>query len=169
MLIYKLNYNEPLEMASPFHYYTAIFSQIFDLVNARYRKHLKRTLKINYIHSKQHEPGDKEHTVQVKLCIFHGAPRPPSSSGQCMPLAQGTREIHLFHLGEAIRGYKKSVWLQNTILFKIELFVLKIFMEICIIVIIIFTQISKDLKLRGNGNISFYFSLILLIIIKYNC
>ena len=45
MLIYKLNYNEPLEMASPFHYYTAIFSQIFDLVNARYGEHLKGTLK----------------------------------------------------------------------------------------------------------------------------
>ena len=45
MLIYKLNYNEPLEMASPFHYYTAIFSQIFDLVNARYRKHLKTYVK----------------------------------------------------------------------------------------------------------------------------
>ena len=45
MLIYKLNYNEPLEMASPFHYYTAIFSQIFDLVNARYVEHLKGTLK----------------------------------------------------------------------------------------------------------------------------
>ena len=45
MLIYKLNYNETLEMASPIHFYTAIFLQIVDLVNARYRKHLKHTLK----------------------------------------------------------------------------------------------------------------------------